>query len=115
LIGLIVLLLGIGTRSISVVFLIFAGTLLVGAGIAICNVLLPGIIKEKFPTKVGVMTSIYTTTMGIFAATASGLSIPIADGLHLGWQIALIVWGFPALIGILVWIYLSKKSNLIEM
>src|SRR5699024_2317687 len=61
LIGLILLVLGIGTRSISIVFLIFMGTLLVGAGIAICNVLLPGIIKEKFPAKVGVMTSIYTT------------------------------------------------------
>jgi len=111
LIGLILLVLGIGTRSISIVFLIFMGTLLVGAGIAICNVLLPGIIKEKFPAKVGVMTSIYTTTMGIFAATASGLSIPIAEGLNLGWQIALLIWGVPALIGMLVWIYLSKKGK----
>jgi MFS transporter, CP family, cyanate transporter len=61
--------------------------------------------------QVALMTSIYSTTMGIFAATASGLSVPIAEGLHLGWQVALIVWAIPALLGIIVWIYLAKQST----
>ncbi len=111
LIGLILLLFGIAVRTVSLVALLFIGTLFVGLGIAICNVLLPGVIKEKFPEKVELMTGIYSTAMGTFAATASGVSIPIAKGLGLGWQAALIVWAIPAIVGILIWIYLSKKNK----
>jgi len=111
LIGLVILLVGINIRSISVIALIFLGTLLVGLGIAILNVLLPGVIKDKFPTKVGLMTSIYTTAMGILAATASGLSVPFASTLNWGWQLALLVWAVPTLIGIVIWIYLATKSR----
>jgi MFS transporter, CP family, cyanate transporter len=111
LLGLFILFIGITLRSMTIISLLFTGTLLIGLGIAICNVLLPSVIKEKFPMQVALMTSIYSTTMGIFAATASGLSVPIAEGLHLGWQVALIVWAIPALLGIIVWIYLAKQST----
>ncbi|AIF44194.1 MFS transporter [Virgibacillus sp. SK37] len=111
LVGLILLAIGVCTRSISLIFLLFAGTLFVGLGIAICNVLLPGVIKDKFPTKVALMTSLYSTAMGIFAAAASGLSIPIASGMGLGWKLALLIWSLPAIAGIFIWIYLNKKNN----
>ncbi|SDQ24225.1 CynX/NimT family MFS transporter [Virgibacillus salinus] len=109
--GLILLLFGITVRSFPFAALLFIGTLFVGLGIAICNVLLPGVVKEKFPTKVALMTSVYSTAMGIFAATASGLSIPFARGLNMGWQFALIIWTVPAIIGIIIWMYLSKKNK----
>ncbi|SEP89505.1 MFS transporter, CP family, cyanate transporter [Virgibacillus subterraneus] len=109
--GLILLLFGITVRSFPFAALLFIGTLFVGLGIAICNVLLPGVVKEKFPTKVALMTSVYSTAMGIFAATASGLSIPFARGLNMGWQFALIIWTVPAIVGIIIWMYLSKKNK----
>ncbi|MFB4167788.1 CynX/NimT family MFS transporter [Virgibacillus sp. JSM 102003] len=109
--GLILLLFGITVRSFPFAALLFIGTLFVGLGIAICNVLLPGVVKEKFPSKVALMTSVYSTSMGVFAATASGLSIPFARGLDMGWQFALIIWTVPAIIGIIIWIYLSKKNK----
>src|SRR5699024_3280541 len=111
LLGLILLFIGISVRSISVIVLLFIGTLFVGLGIAICNVLLPGVIKEKFPAKVGLMTSVYSTAMGVLAASASGLSIPFAQGLDMGWQLALLVWAIPAVLGIIVWMYLSRKDE----
>lgn len=110
-IGLFVLVFGIIMRSLTLVSFLFAGTVLVGLGIAICNVLLPGVVKEKFPTKVALMTSVYSTTMGVLAAVASGLSIPFARGLGLGWQYALLIWTIPAIIGIFIWIGLAKKSK----
>src|SRR5690625_1244980 len=91
--GLIILFIGISIRSLSFVFFLFLGTLFAGLGIAICNVLLPAVIKDKFPAKVGLMTSIYSTTMGIFAATASGVSVPIASEAGFGWQGALLEIG----------------------
>ena len=47
--GLVCILAGIIIRSFSMGILLFAGTFLIGAGIAICNVLLPVIIKDKYP------------------------------------------------------------------
>ena len=110
-IGLIVLVVGISIRSISFMLFLFVGTILVGLGIAICNVLLPGIVKDKFPLKVALMTSIYSTIMGVFAAVSSGVSIPLAVTLNWGWQLALFVWTIPAIIGIFIWYYLLKLNK----
>lgn len=110
LVGLLVLVIGIGIRSFAIIFFVFIGTILVGLGIAICNVLLPGFIKEKFPLKVALMTGVYSTLMSVFAASASGFSIPLAVNLKLGWQMALAVWMIPAIIAIFIWTYLSRKK-----
>src|SRR5690625_4167152 len=106
--GMVLLVIGLIVRSIPFVPLLFIGTILIGIGIAIANVLLPGIIKERFPDRVPLMTSVYTTAMSLFAALASGISLPIAVGLDLGWEAALGVWIFPALISIGLWIYFVK-------
>lgn len=110
-VGLAVIILGIGIRSMSVMIFLFVGTVLVGVGIAICNVLLPGVVKEKFPHKVGLMTSVYSTSMGIFAAIASGLSVPFAKGLGWGWQLSLLIWTIPAMIGIIIWFILAMQHD----
>ncbi|WP_394234735.1 CynX/NimT family MFS transporter [Niallia oryzisoli] len=110
-IGLIAILIGVIVRTISTVFFLFAGTFLIGIGIAICNVLLPVVIKDKFPSKFGLMTSVYSTSMGLVASLASGFSVPLAVGFELGWQRALLVWGVPAVIAIILWVYLIKNSK----
>lgn len=111
LLGLAVLLLGIGMRVFALKFFLFAGTLFVGVGIAILNVLLPVIVKDKFPGKVTLMTSVYSTSMSMMASLASGVSIPLASGLHLGWKTTLIVWGIPVVLAIAIWLYMLKYSK----
>ena len=111
LLGLVILLTGICIRSISMVFLLFIGTILVGVGIAVCNVLLPVIVKNQFPDKIGLMTSVYSTSMGLVASLASGLSVPLASGGNLGWQKTLIIWGIPAALAIIIWIYVVKQRK----
>ena len=111
LLGLFVLLMGICIRSVSTSSLLFLGTILVGMGISIGNVLLPVVIKDKFPQKFGLMTSVYSTSMGLIASLASGLSVPLASRLNLGWQGALIVWGIPAILAILIWMYLLRLNE----
>lgn len=116
LVGLSSLFIGIVIRSIPMTFFLFTGTLFIGVGIAIGNVLLPAVVKDKFPQKFGLMTSVYSTSMGLIASLASGVSVPLAEDLNLGWQGALIVWGIPAFIAILLWAYLLKfnQGNQIE-
>jgi len=111
LVGLSSLLIGIVIRSIPMAFFLFTGTLFIGIGIAFGNVLLPAIAKDKFPKHFGLMTSVYSTSMGLVASLASGVSVPLAEGMNLGWKGALNVWAIPAVVAILVWGYLSKFTQ----
>lgn len=58
---------------------LFTGTVIIGAGIAIANVLLPSLIKRDFPTRIATMTSIYVLMMGAGSAMSAGLAIPLAE------------------------------------
>src|SRR5690606_37639252 len=49
--------------------------------------------------------------MAVIAAISSGISIPIAENLGLGWQVALLIWAIPVLLAILIWIYLRTKHK----
>ncbi|MGA8942841.1 MAG: MFS transporter [Thermoactinomyces sp.] len=109
--GLIILASGILVRSTGTIPGAFLGTSLVGVGIAIGNVLLPAIVKEKFSEKVGLMTSIYTTSMASFAAVGSGVSIPLAEKLHLGWKGSLAFWIVFAMAAIFIWLPQLKRHH----
>lgn len=110
LLGLILLFAGIGVRSIPYTPTLFIGTAIIGVGIAVMNVLLPAVIKEKFPNKVGRMTSVYSTSMAIFAATASRLSVPLAKDAGLGWELALLSWALLAVVGIVIWVFVVRQN-----
>ncbi|MFI9815976.1 MFS transporter [Saccharothrix variisporea] len=100
----VVLALGIAVRWVPASVGLFGGTVLIGAGIAVGNVLLPALIKRDFPTKVGVLTSAYATVMGGVAAIASGVAVPISQVAPGGWRTALGGWVFFALVAVLLWI-----------
>lgn len=102
--GILLILIGILIRPIGTVLPLIFGTILIGSGIAMGNVLLPGIIKRRFSDRPGLMTSVYTTVMASFAGIGSGASIPLAQGLGLGWQKTLLVWGVLTLLAIICWL-----------
>lgn len=102
---------GILLRSWSGSFGLFLGTAILGLSISIGNVLIPSLIKKEFPERVGVMTGVYSVSMNIFAAMASGISIPLAAGLGLGWTGALRIWAILSFISIILWIPQMKRKN----
>lgn len=110
-IGLLLIILGEAVRSYTNCIGLFVGTMLLGVGIAIGNVLIPAIIKTKFPNKLGMMTSVYVSSMCVFAAVGAGVSIPLAKGLNLGWENALASWIILAVITALVWLPQLKKQQ----
>lgn len=111
LIGLIFMSAGIIVRSTGFIPTLFLGTAMAGIGIAVCNVLIPGIVKQSFPKQAGLMTGMYTTSMGVCAALASGMSIPLAVNLGLGWQKSLLVWAIFAVISLVIWLPQVRKHN----
>ncbi|MGQ8923143.1 CynX/NimT family MFS transporter [Bacillus halotolerans] len=102
--GLLILFIGVLIRSAGYTPALFFGTALIGIGIAIGNVLLPSLIKHKYPEKPGLMISLYTTSMNIFAALASGISVPLASQLDGGWKQGFLLWGGLAFLALLIWI-----------
>ena len=94
---------GIAIRSLPAPWLLFAGTAIIGCGIALGNVLLPGLIKRDFAGHVARLTGAYSLTMGGGAALGSALVVPLALG-GLGWRGALLaLMAFP-LLALLIWL-----------
>lgn len=81
-----------------------------GIGIAIAGPLISGFIKEHFPQNSSAMIGIYSAGMGIGASLSAGLVVPVMQFFHQSWNIALAVWSVFAVMGILVWIPIMKKS-----
>ncbi|MBB5081528.1 MFS transporter [Nonomuraea endophytica] len=109
--ALVVLTLGIAVRWVPTAIGLFAGTVLIGAGIAVGNVLLPSLIKRDFPTRVGLLTSAYATVMGAVAAVASGVAVPISQVAPGGWSTALGCWIVLALVAVVLWLPQVRTSR----
>lgn len=95
---------GLILRPLGGMSTLYIGTLLIGAGIAIANVLMPAFVKMKFPHNIGVMTGIYAISMNLTAALAAGLSVPLATGTSFSWKASIGVWAFMGIIALLFWI-----------
>src|SRR5215217_6494094 len=102
--SLLVLASGILLRSAGVMALLLLGTAVLGAAIAVGNVLLPSLVKREFPERTGLMTSTYSTAMASSAAIAAGASFPIAYQIGIGWRGSLALWAFLALAAAVAWL-----------
>jgi len=110
---LILLALGTALRGLSSVPLLFIGTALAGASIAVGNVLLPGLVKRDFADRAALMTGFYTMALCAGAASAAGFTLPLEHVLGDSLSSALAAWGLPALIVGIIWLpqVLSTKSQ----
>lgn len=81
---------------------LFIGTIMVGMGITFINVLLPAIVTELAPNKIGMMTSIYTFSLALFSSIGAGFSAPLAKATN--WQFAIQVLSFLILTTFILWL-----------
>lgn len=108
--ALLILTAGILLRVIPGSAMLFTGTIILGGGIALGNVLLPGIVKKQFPTRTGLVTGIYSGMLGIGAALSSGVSVPLSQNLGLGWRWSLGFWAIFSAIALLIWMPQLKRN-----
>lgn len=84
---------------------VLAGTALIGAAIAVGNVVVPVVIRREFPpSRVPLATGVYTATLNIGSMTTLIATAPLAAAW--GWRTALLSWGVLAVGAFLVWIRL---------
>lgn len=107
------LLFGLLIRTVPSLWLLFGGTVLVGAGIAVSNVILPSFIKREAPDKVGPMTAVYSAAISASGAIGAGATIPIMNALDLDWRGALRWPAVMVILGIIILIpwQISARSG----
>ena len=104
---------GILLRSAGSAWALYAGAVLIGTGIALGNVLLPGLIKRDFSTKMASMTGAYSITMGAAGAVGSAVIIPLTQSWE--WPIALSLLVAAPLLAMVVWLPQLKKHEHVNL
>lgn len=102
---------GLGARArTDQVWLFLLMSLVALAGMATANVLLPSLVRLHFPRRVGLLTSIYSTSMAIGLTLASVLTVPLAQQLG-SWRWGLAAWAMTAAVAALPWIALIRHDR----
>ncbi|MBF0778561.1 MFS transporter [Streptococcus cuniculi] len=98
-------------RIVNLPFL-YLGTIVVGATIAVINVLLPSIVAANFPQRIGLYTTLYITVMGVTSTLASMVAVPIVSATS--WQfLILLVTGLIGL-AFVCWLPNMKESHRVD-
>ncbi|MFE9332064.1 CynX/NimT family MFS transporter [Streptomyces sp. NPDC006925] len=82
---------------------LFLGCAVVGSGIALLNVLMPGLIKRDFPEQAAGMTALYSTAMILGATASAAAAVPLERALG-GWRGSLVSWALLAGLAACVWL-----------
>src|SRR3954463_16661187 len=94
---------GIALRLFSPLALLYAGSLLAGAAIALANVLLPAYVKREF-RRPGAVMGLYSASLNVGAALGAAATVPLARALGLDWRAGLGLWLVLALAALALWL-----------
>jgi MFS transporter, CP family, cyanate transporter len=94
---------GTALRSLMLPGALWLGTIMLSAGIAFGNVLLPALVKRDVPERAAGVIALYAAAMATMAGVAAGAAVPIARIAGLDWRWALGVWALLAVFTLLVW------------
>ncbi len=109
--GISLLSVGVVIRVLDGIELLYFGTALTGIGIVTANVLMIPFFKARIPEKIGLMTALLSTGMSLFAAIASGISVPLAIDLGWGWRGSLASWVVLMVLALVIWIPQLKPQS----
>nr|WP_269810402.1 MFS transporter [Kineosporia rhizophila] len=87
---------GLGTLGL------WLGTAVVGASIAVGNVLGPALVKRDYAERVSGAMGVYTAFITGAAATASLVAVPLANVFN--WRFSLAFWAIPPFVVALLWL-----------
>ncbi|HEY5357017.1 MAG TPA: MFS transporter [Streptosporangiaceae bacterium] len=105
--ALVLLAAGLLLRGADPARLLFPGTIVAGAAIALMNVLLPSLVKRRRPERAGLLIGLYLLSLSAGAIAGSLIAVPVyqaAGGSNGAVRLTLGLWAVPALIGAAVWL-----------
>ena len=93
----------------------FVTTFIIGLGLTVGNVLLPGLAKKYFPENLGVMTGFYAVVMNVSASVAAGISYPILSsnvgGEKFSTGLAVNIWLIVSVLNIVIYAIITKNNK----
>lgn len=105
-VALVLLNIGIAVRLLVGAGPFFTGTLLIGLGVAVGNVIVPALARTWFATRLAFVMGLYSVTLQMSGASGP-LVTSIATGSGADWPTAIGVWLAPGLVGLGVWTLVS--------
>ena len=106
--GLILLTAGAAGRPFGGTATFLALSVVAMAGIAVVNVLLPMVVKERFGDRVGPMTGVYSLALNLGATVGAASSVPLTGVLGGDWRLGLASWALVAAVALPPWLVLAK-------
>ncbi|MEX0152722.1 CynX/NimT family MFS transporter [Microbacterium sp. LMI1-1-1.1] len=88
---------------------LLAATAGVFAAVGVANVLIPAVVKKYFPDRIGLMTTVYSTTMAVATFLPPLVAVPLASAI--GWRGSFGVWAGVAIASVLPWIALAARAR----
>jgi CP family cyanate transporter-like MFS transporter len=80
---------------------LWVGTVVLGAAIAVGNVIVPALIKRDDPGNMVRSTGVYSACLALSAGIGAAIAVPIAQATD--WRISLAVWAVPAFAAAALW------------
>ncbi|MBO0822957.1 MAG: MFS transporter [Actinobacteria bacterium] len=109
--ALVLLSVGLVLRGLSPSVLLFPGTIVAGAAIALMNVLLPSLVKRRAPERAGWLIGLYLLMLTAGAVVAAVIAVPVFNALASGHpggsaavRVSLGLWAGPALLAAALWL-----------
>jgi CP family cyanate transporter-like MFS transporter len=84
--------------------MLFPGTAIAGAAIALMNVLLPSLAKRRRPEQAGLLIGIYLLSLSAGSIFGSLIAVPVFKASGGSVPLALGLWAIPALAAVVCWL-----------
>ena len=85
------------------------GSAVTFGGMGVANILLPPLVKAYFPDRIGLLTSVYATTLALGATIPPLIAVPVADSL--GWRVSVGMWAVLALVAVTPMLMLTARAR----
>ena len=109
--ALVLLAIGLTLRIFTGIYGLFFFTAIIGIAIAVMNYEIPVWVKLHLPESSGMITGIYVTLMGVGAAVATAISVPIAENSSFSWRLSMAPWILFSIIAATYWVI--KRRNFV--
>ena len=103
-VALVVLVAGLLLRGALPGVMLFPGTALAAAAIALMNVLLPSLVKRRAPGRAGLLIGCYLLSLSAGSILASLIAVPVYRASGGSARLILGVWAVPAIVATVAWL-----------
>ncbi|MGO2139709.1 MAG: MFS transporter [Leucobacter sp.] len=94
---------------------LWLGTVLIGAALAVANVLMPAIVKRDFGPRTPAVMGVYSAALGGAAGIGTAIAIPVSRaevaGAPLGWEAGLLATGLTIPVALVAWLLIAERGG----